>query len=666
MNEVATILPFSVNAKLGLAVLMLPLLSFIITISLPKGGRKNAVVGIILLSASFIISITLFFNIWNNASDHARWIWFELGSIQFTIGIWLNNLTVLLLALVIFVSLLVHLFSVAYMADDKGFKRYFAFLGLFTFSMLGIVLSDNLLIIFIFWELVGLSSYLLIGFWFHKDAASQAAKKAFIINRIGDLGFLVGLMLLWTNYNTLDLTILIEVVNISDPALSITALCLFCGVIGKSAQFPLLVWLPDAMEGPTPVSALIHAATMVAAGVFLLARINPLVPVEALHIIALIGAVTAFMGGIAAIRQFDIKKILAYSTISQLGYMVVGMGAGAYDAAIFHLVTHAFFKACLFLSAGAIIHTLHQFSHDNAVEFDAQDIRNMGGLRKKTPFIFWVFLLSSLALMGVPLFSGFLSKDAILIAAATMPKGWQSLIPLFAFSSVVITAYYVMRMLLVVFEGENRLSKVTVIENIEFKNIPILMKVPLAILALGSLFIVFAINPLNGSNSWILKGLGNEQSLHNSMIPIISVLLLVVGAIWAFNRFKPSSHNIEHILDMPNYTYWWHSMSFNNWHLNTIYDLLIVQKVMNISHGIKAFEERILDQFINNIAIIGVVISKVTGLFDRYIVDGFVHLTAFFSQLIGWFSKGTQGGKAQTHIVWAGLGILILIFWLVI
>lgn len=633
----------------------------------PKKRKFGAYISSTLLFVSFIIAVFLFVKIWNGVPEHSRWLWFEIGSgTQFTSGVWLNNLTVLLLVLVTLVSFMVHLFSLEYMKDDIAYNRYFSFLGLFTFSMLGIVLSDNLLLMFVFWELVGFSSYLLIGFWFHKETAAKASKKAFIVNRIGDLGFLVGLMILWSNYNTLDLTTLISSAKITDPSLTIATLCLFGGVIGKSAQFPLQIWLPDAMEGPTPVSALIHAATMVAAGVFLLARITPFTPVDALHVMALIGAITAFMGGVAALRQFDVKKILAFSTISQLGYMVLGVGAGAYDVAIFHLITHAFFKACLFLSAGAIIHSLHQFSHDNDVDFDAQDIRSMGGLRKSMPFIFWVFLVSSMALVGVPLFSGFLSKDAILIASLSMNSGWQVIVPILGFGSVLITSFYVIRMLLIIFFGENRLSKIIVSSHSHFPKVSLLMKIPLTLLAFGSLFILFSSHPFDGSHSWIINGLPNHPIVHNNIVPAISIMLVLLGMGLAYAKFKPSSKYIQQIHSEPDYQNVWQSLSFNNWHLDAIYDALIIRQAIRIADGIKMIEEKLINRFINYFAISNVILAKTLGLFDRYIVDGLVHFSAFASNTIGWLSKNIQNGKAQTHIAWAGVGILVIIIWLIV
>ena len=667
MDSRFEILPFNELSLLGLAVLLLPLLSFLILSFWPGKGNKGVWVATFILFIALVASIYLFISIWNTEIVHARWVWFELTTeIQITAGIWLNNLTVLLLVLVTLVSFLVHLFSIEYMKSDKGIVRYFSFLGLFTFSMLGIVVSDSLLLIFIFWELVGLSSYLLIGFWFHKDSASAASKKAFLVNRIGDLGFLAGLMLLWFNFNTLDLTILMELADLSNPVWIAISLCLFCGVVGKSAQFPLQVWLPDAMEGPTPVSALIHAATMVAAGVFLLARIHSFIPVDALHIIALVGALTAFMGGIAAIRQFDIKKILAYSTISQLGYMVLGVGAGAYEAAIFHLLTHAFFKACLFLSAGAIIHSLHHTSHTVGKNFDAQDIRLMGGLKKHMPFTYWVFLLSSLALMGVPMFSGFLSKDAILIASGEMMEGMWAVVPLLGFVTVLLTAFYVVRMLLIVFAGDNRLNIKLGTDQYTIEDTPSIMKLPLGILAIGSLFFVFSLNPLDGSHSWLMLGMGAAESHHGMLIPMMSLILVVAGGGYAFVKFKPNGSYVRTVYDQPNYTGFLEQLSFKNWFLNEIYGVAFVKQFLNLATILNVIETKIIDKAVDLVGMGGVIASKIIGWVDKNIVDGMVHLAATISSWIGWLSKGIQNGKVQIHIAWAGLGVLLILIWLIL
>ena len=413
-----TVLLIALTLLVFLLCLLSALLSGVVLKGVWAGRISTAIVGI-----ATVISCFLFMRIWPDRVENYGFTWIDLPGLDlaFSLSFWLNNIAVLLLCIVTFVSFLVHLYSLEYMKGEKGFARYYSFLGLFTLSMVGIVLADSLLTIFIFWELVGFSSYLLIGFWYNKESAAKASLKAFLVNRIGDAGFLIALMIIWSKAGTFNLIELKTILSISQPDVwwTIAGFGVLSGVIGKSAQFPLQIWLPDAMEGPTPVSALIHAATMVAAGIYLLARIYVLFDPVVLDVIAVIGALTAFMGAVAALTQTDIKRVLAFSTISQLGYMVLGMGVGAYGAALFHLTTHAFFKACLFLSAGAIIHALHEAQKDGN-HFDAQDMRFMGGLRKKMPITFAAFSISALALAGVPFFSGFLSKDAILNGSITL------------------------------------------------------------------------------------------------------------------------------------------------------------------------------------------------------------------------------------------------------
>ncbi len=411
---------------------------------------------------SFLLAVTVLLNTWPD--DVYSWSvnWFTVGNYTFTIQLLIDKLSAAMLVVVSFISLLVQIYSTEYMKGDKQYSRYFAYLGLFTFSMFCIVLSGNLLLLYIGWELVGLSSYLLIGFWRERTDAALASRNAFVINRIGDTGFLLGIIILFTQFNTLDLSTLTSGSISVDSSfwMTVAGIGLFCGCIAKSAQFPLQIWLPGAMAGPTPVSALIHAATMVAAGVFLLARVFPLLNSDVLTIIAITGAITAFMGAVAALFQTDIKRLLAFSTISQLGYMVMGMGVGAYGPALFHLFTHAFFKACLFLSAGAVIHALHTVEHELHLHFDTQDMRLMGGLRRKMPFTFICYLVAGLSLAGLPFFSGFLSKDAILTGALSWAESknhflWY-IIPDIGFISALLTAMYVGRQLLLIFDGEFR------------------------------------------------------------------------------------------------------------------------------------------------------------------------------------------------------------------
>jgi NADH-quinone oxidoreductase subunit L len=335
--------------------------------------------------------------------------WLHVQSFVLPMGLWIDNLTLIMLSMICLVSFLVHLFSIGYLRGDANLPRFFAFLAFFSAAMLGLVIADNLLLFFVFWELMGLASYLLISFWHDKPSAADASLKAFLTTKIGDFGLFLGILILYKacgSFHFMDIFNKVAQGGVDHNTLTLAGLFLFLGVVGKSAQFPLHIWLPDAMEAPTPVSALLHAATMVAAGVYLLGRMYPILTPEVLTTLAYVGAITAFMATLMAVVMFDIKKVLAYSTISQLGYMVVGIGTGGVSVGLFHLITHAFFKALLFLGSGSVIHAVH-----------SQDMRDMGGLRKKMPLTFWTFLLGMLALCGLPLFSGFYSKDGIIAAA---------------------------------------------------------------------------------------------------------------------------------------------------------------------------------------------------------------------------------------------------------
>jgi NADH-quinone oxidoreductase subunit L len=476
--------------------------------------------------------------------------WFDLGADALRLGFLLNPLTAFMCVMVTFVGLLIFIFSTAYMKEDDRFARFFCFLSLFAAAMLGLLVANSLLLLFVCWELVGLASYLLIGFWFQKPSAAAAAKKAFITTRIGDLGFLLGLLWLQDAQGTLlfydggagilesaALANLAQILPCGLAASTAIGLLLFCGAVGKSGQFPLHVWLPDAMEGPTPVSALIHAATMVAAGVFLIARVYPLmsadqalanVPVHALSVVAFIGAITALLGAVIAVAQNDIKRILAFSTVSQLGYMMLALGVGSWTAAIFHLLTHAFFKALLFLGAGSVIHAAH---HE-------QDIRRLGGLSKKMRLTFATFAIGTSALVGVPfLFSGFWSKEAILHAA----HGWHvSHLPFFAaLVGVVLTAFYNTRLMSEVFFGKPRSHA----SDHAHENGPA-MTLPLALLAVCAVVLGFLGTP---AWPWLQAKLLGEHAVHGHSLldgaglMMLSILLVAVGigVGWALYGRRP-------------------------------------------------------------------------------------------------------------------------------
>jgi NADH-quinone oxidoreductase subunit L len=428
-------------------ILFLPLLAtVVITLFTLRHRTVSALLSIGAIVIGFILTISFIAaNGWTPMPAESVANWLTIGDLHVDFGLKLDALSLMMMLIVTGVGGAIHIYSFGYMHEDRGFSRYFACMSLFTFSMLGVVLANNFIELFIFWELVGVSSYLLIGFWFEKPSAGDAAKKAFITNRLGDFGFLLGILMVWGLLGSLNFTSLQNQLAANPAALggmaSIAALLIFCGAVGKSAQFPLHVWLPDAMEGPTPVSALIHAATMVAAGVYMLCRVLFLLDATALQVIAWVGGFTALLAALIAIQQNDIKRILAYSTISQLGYMVMSVGLAGPTPAMFHLTTHAFFKALLFLGAGSVIHAMH----------DEQDIWKMGGLRSKMGVTFWTFLIATLALSGVPPFSGFYSKDSILGQA--LDKGNYPLFVIGAFTAG-LTAFYMFRLFYVAFLGK--------------------------------------------------------------------------------------------------------------------------------------------------------------------------------------------------------------------
>lgn len=691
-----------------IALLAIPFFSFLTSQSL---GKRSAHWATFLLGVNTVIAIYLTALLWNGNPISIRGYWFKIGDTQITYSFLIDRLTLIMSVVVNFISLLVHLFSQEYMRADKAKPRYFAYLGLFTFSMMGIILFNDLLFIFIFWELVGLSSFLLIGFWFEKKSASIAANKAFIMNRIGDLGFVTALMIFYTQFQSFDLevikTLMIdsavengnwvthfrsngqELMGSLDARwLSAAGIALFCGAVGKSAQFPLQVWLPDAMEGPTPVSALIHAATMVAAGVYLLARVFVLLDAQALEVIAIVGAITAFMAAIAAISQFDIKKVLAYSTISQLGYMVMSMGIGAYTASLFHLVTHAFFKAGLFLCAGIIIHQLHKLESKD-VSFNTQDMRVMGGLRKHMPKTFFCFLICALALAGLPGFSGFLSKDAILLNLSVWAdiKGGGFYIPeVLAFATVLFTAFYTFRMIFLVFFGNFRLPKIVQQVDIagKLKEGNWVLLVPAAILALLSFSPFFGLT-LNAEHSWFVEAFPTPiylvpsayaakslvdvlpetfEALH-SLVNGVSIGLAFIGIIIAYFAYKPNAKLEQDFVERREPTGFFGQISFYHWYQDAFYRKWILKFILLKSEALSWFDRRIIDGTVNGLAKVNVIFAHLLKWFDKYFVDGLVQLTAFTSGRIGHFTRSIQSGNVQAYIMVSFVFIILLMLYLV-
>lgn len=619
-------------------ILFTPFIGFLTAFLL--GRKRNAIVSwltVSLTGLNLFFSIILLLQTLHAKDNHLIYSWFTLNGKAYQFGFLFDSLTLMMLVLVNFIALLVEIFSLEYMENDPDLYRYFGFLSLFVFSMLGIVLTDNLFVMYGFWELVGLSSYLLIGFWYKKPEAVQASKKAFLINRIGDVGFLIGIFAVYFyNNQSTDLT---TFANFQLP----TAYCLllFCGTIAKSAQFPLHTWLPDAMEGPTPVSALIHAATMVVAGIYLLIRVSPMFDETTLAIIAGIGAITMILGSIYAIFQTDIKKTLAYSTVSQLGLMVVGLGS---EASTFHLLTHAFFKAGLFLCAGAIIHALHHTGED----FDAQDMRLMGGLRKKMPFTFICYLVCSMALMGLPLFSGFLSKDAIL-------NGWflsnhaedtyifSIIISCSILLGIILTAFYMTRQILMIFFGYFRNEKVDInsIHQGTWK-----MKLPIGLLAILSTGFVFSVNPLSIDHGWFGDFIGRKFE-ENHWIGILSTSFALIGITAGYlTRHKIFTFQVP---------------TFDNF-----YNKIFVNPTLKLSNIIQFFDRRILDSSVNLLADLQVFIAKFIGWFDAKVIDGIPTGTVYSAGIIGRVTRSAQGGKVQLYVALAFLGLIGLLLFIIL
>jgi NADH-quinone oxidoreductase subunit L len=483
---------------------LLPLLAFAINLLFGRFLRTAAHwIATPAVFASFLLSLLVFRQI-NATGQPLRqdlYTWIQSGTFHIGINLFVDQLTAVMLIVVTSVGFLVHVYSKGYMAGDPGFARFFAYLPFFVFSMLMLVLADNFLLLFFFWEGVGLASYLLIGFWFTRRSAANAAQKAFIVNRIGDLAFGLGLIWIFYQFGTLDFgEVFAQVPAAPTAVVTGIAILLFGGAAGKSAQFPLHVWLPDAMEGPTPVSALIHAATMVTAGIYLIVRTHPFYEAAptAMLVVALIGAFTSFMAATIAIAQNDIKRIVAYSTLSQLGYMAMGAGVGAFIPAIFHLVTHAFFKGCLFLGAGSVIHGMHE----------EQNIQRMGGLRRWMPVTFWTFLAASFANAGMIPFAGFWSKDEIILGAwitDQIPVTIGQILAIVGLVTAFFTAFYMFRLVFLVFTGEPRFDP----HEIHPHESPPSMAIPLVLLAIPSVAI-----------GWLIGWPPEGGSIHTFLEPV--------------------------------------------------------------------------------------------------------------------------------------------------
>jgi NADH-quinone oxidoreductase subunit L len=580
------------------------------------------------------------------------WEWIPAGDLSVDIGFHVDALTACLLIVVTTIGMLVHVYSIGYMAHDAGAWRFFAYLNLFMFSMLVLVLADNWLLVFAGWELVGLSSYALIGFWYHKRSAALAAKKAFIVNRVGDVGFALGIMAIFLNTGTLNIGESIATL-VEAPAgellvpLPIVALLVFAGAMGKSAQFPLHVWLPDAMEGPTPVSALIHAATMVNAGVYLVARSNLLFAYaqDAMVVVAAIGIFTAILAASIAFTQNDIKRVLAYSTLSQLGYMFAAMGVGAFTAGIFHLMTHGFFKGLLFLGSGSVIHAVHE----------EQDMNRMGALWQKIPITHWTMLVGTIAIAGIPVFAGFFSKDEILGEAfkfavyEDLAIGWV----VWGVGLVVaaMTAFYMWRLMGKTFYGESHVDP-----SVEprIHESPWTMTLPLILLAIPSALLGMALGlPLGDSTikHWLepvfveaeehLYGEphGYELMGVDGYLILASVAVATVGlviGIWLFGIFRRRGHpeRVRALTDANGATRFLYRASLNKWWFDELNDLLFIR--------------------------IGGRVAAALWWFDRMIVDGTVNGVGTVTRSAGGGLRRIQTGRVQNYALGIAIGLLVM------
>ncbi len=672
-----------------LAILLLPLLSYLTLIFAGhKFARGGDWLGVSLILTPLGLSLWCLAIALQHYDPNfvVAWSfdWFLFGDTMITMGIKLDNLAIIMLVVVALISSLVHIFSIGYMHGDQRYTRYFAFLGLFSFSMIGIVISDNLLGLYFFWELVGLSSYLLIGFWYEKDSASNAGMKAFLTNRVGDLGMLIGILIIFFQLGTLTLDGVFEKVaagELTGTWLTAAGILLFCGAIGKSAQFPLHVWLPDAMEGPTPVSALIHAATMVAAGVYMVARIHPMLTPMALLVIAYIGAITLFMAATIALAQTDIKKVLAYSTVSQLGYMILALGTGSYVAGFFHLTTHAMFKACLFLCSGSVIHAVH-----------SQEVSDMGGLKSKMPYTYWTFMIATLAISGVPFTSGFLSKDAILAGALSfsMQNPQHFILPTVAFLGAGITAFYMFRLAYLTFFGEPKNKE-------KFDHAhesPAVMSVPLVVLAILSFYLFYtfpSFNPTSGEGGWFAQLIQKPASVAHVVTDTGPMLASVEGGAAGHGAgHHDNSHMIAMILSLliaatgiflSYLTYYKHSISAdawaarlpglhrflkNKWYFDELYDATVIKGLLLLNQMLNWFDAKVIDGLVNGSATVTRRVSEVSGIFDEKVVDGAVNGVGDVTRFTGRLFRRVQTGRLQHYLAGAMICLLIaiLIRWL--
>lgn len=632
---------------------LFPLITFIIVIFFGKFLKeKSAIISIFMMILSSLLSTFVLFEVVQGRERIVNFIWMSLG-IDLFFGWSVDPLSSMMLFVVSIISCLIHIYSVGYMHGDIRYSRFFAYLSLFTFAMLSLVLSNNLMQLYIFWELVGLCSYLLIGFWFEKPSAAKAAKKAFLVTRFGDIGFALGIFLLFSATGVLGFENLFEKVKdlksgsvggiSGDLYLTISLILLFCGAVGKSAQFPLHIWLPDAMEGPTPVSALIHAATMVAAGVYMVARLFPLFSIVSfpLMVVAYTGFLTAFISATIALVATDIKKVLAYSTISQLGFMMIGLGVSSdISAGTFHLITHAFFKALLFLCAGSVIHAVH-----------TQEIWQMGGLKKYTKITYWTFLIAALSISGIPPFSGFFSKDEILLSCYHSKNNFIFVGSLFC---AFLTSFYMFRMFFIVFSGEIRQR------NHHPHESPPVMTIPLIILAIFS-----AISGVFGSpfmHHWFQRFITKKEIFLHPSISIMSFSTILSGLaiLLAWCIYDKKIISLSFVKNRPwNYIY---LLLKNKYYIDEIYMFVLIRPFLKVSSCLANFDLKIIDGIVNLFGFITVKLSLLYNLFDIYIVDGLVNLIGWTTRKSGEIFKFLQTGILQNYILFLIIGVILFVY----
>jgi NADH-quinone oxidoreductase subunit L len=616
---------------------LLPFAGFLLNGLLGRRMPKGLVSTIALAAplASFLIVVRAVFALLNTpgslpaveelAINHHTIEWISVGSFHIDFSLVLDQLSLVMLLVITGVGFLIHIYSVGYMHEKEGYWRYFAYLNLFLFFMTTLVLAGNALVMFVGWEGVGLASYLLIGFWFQKTSAAEAGKKAFIVNRVGDFGFLIGLFLLLANFGTLSFNEISGKLA-ANPAmtggvLTAIALCFVLGATGKSAQLPLYVWLPDAMEGPTPVSALIHAATMVTAGVYMIARAHFIFDRSpfALSVVAIIGAATALFAATIALVQTDIKRVLAYSTVSQLGYMFLGCGVAAYSAAIFHLMTHAFFKALLFLAAGSVIHALA----------GEQDMRKMGGLRKKIPVTFWTMTMAVLAISGFPFMSAFFSKDAILAAAFTSGGSLGKVLWFVGLVTAALTALYMFRLWYLTFFGESRNHDAHAHESSWVMLGPLVI---LAALSVGGGWI--------GSgrfNAFLSPSLGTQPQESTGSLEIVLMFLAVAAGAIGWYIAHRMYHRATTADGLPATTPAGYNLLANKYYVDEIYGFAIVKPILALS--------KYLLEWVIDVAILG----------------GMAWLLAGIAVLGGAILQRWQSGNLRSYAAWLALGAAVLL-----